>query len=106
MASSLDFVEFVSEQIGNTGQIRYKKMFGEYMIYCNEKPIILICDDTAFIKVLPETTAILGEENKKAPPYNGAKLHYVVDVDNKDQMIKLARVLEQIVPLPKKKNKG
>ena len=39
MASNLDFVEYVCEQIGGAGQITYKKMFGEYGIYCNEKII-------------------------------------------------------------------
>ena len=103
MASSIEFVEFVCEQIGGVGVIRHKKMFGEYMVYCNDKPIILICDDTAFVKVLAETTTVLGEGNKQGYPYNGAKLHYVVDVDDKDKMIDLSTMLEKIISLPKKK---
>ena len=103
MASSPDFVEFVCEQIAKSGTIRHKKMFGEYMVYCNDKPIILVCDDTAFVKILPETTGILGHDNKQGYPYKGAKLHYVLDVDNGNQMLEAARELERITPLPKKR---
>lgn len=103
MASNLDFVEFVCEQIDGVGIIRNKKMFGEYGVWCNEKLIILICDDTAFVKILPETTALLGNNNQQKPPYKGAKPYYVVDVDNKEQMTELARVLEKITPVSKKK---
>lgn len=103
MASSLDFVEYIVEQISGVGVINYKKMFGEYMIYCNAKPVVLVCDDTAFVKILPETTAILGSEKHQGYPYKSAKLHYIVDVDDKQQMNDVVRTLERIIPLPKKK---
>ncbi|MBF1500506.1 MAG: transcriptional regulator, partial [Prevotella pallens] len=47
MACSLDFIEFVCQQIEVVGAIRYRKMFGEYMIYANEKPVIIACDNIA-----------------------------------------------------------
>ena len=40
MSTSLDFIEYVCEQIAGVGQIRYRKMFGEYMVYVNNKPIL------------------------------------------------------------------
>ena len=102
MASSIDFVEFVVEQIAGVGVITHKKMFGEYMVYCNGKPIILICNDTAYVKTLSETTAILDGASQGAP-YKGAKPHYILDVDSQEQMKEVALVLERITPLPKKK---
>ncbi len=39
MASSVEYIEFVCEQIASVGDIRYKKMFGEYMVYVNDKPV-------------------------------------------------------------------
>ena len=50
MSCSLDFIEFVCQQIEAVGAIRYRKMFGEYMIYANEKPVIIVCDNIAFVK--------------------------------------------------------
>ena len=35
MASTLEFAEYVCDQISGAGSITYKKMFGEYGIYCN-----------------------------------------------------------------------
>lgn len=50
MASDEDFVKFISEQIQSAGDIRYRKMFGEYAVYCNEKVVALICDNQLFVK--------------------------------------------------------
>ena len=38
MSTTLDFIEYVCEQIPQIGELRYRKMFGEYMIYINDKP--------------------------------------------------------------------
>ena len=40
MATTREYVEFVCEQIRGVGEIRYRKMFGEYMVYINAKPIL------------------------------------------------------------------
>ena len=50
MASSPDFVEYVCDQIGGAGSIAYKKMFGEYGIYCDGKVIGVICDNQMCIR--------------------------------------------------------
>jgi len=33
MSTTLDYVEYVAERLASTGHVRYKKMFGEYMVY-------------------------------------------------------------------------
>jgi DNA transformation protein and related proteins len=43
MASDLNFVEYVRDQINEAGQISFKKMFCEYAIYYGEK---IIATDT------------------------------------------------------------
>lgn len=52
MATSEDFINYICEQINGVGEIRYKKMFGEYLVYVNEKPVITVCDNMAFVKKL------------------------------------------------------
>ena len=32
------------------GEVWSRKMFGEYMAYLNEKPVLLVCDNTVFVK--------------------------------------------------------
>ena len=56
-------------------------MFGEYMVYYKAVPVLLVCDDCVFVKILKETTELLGEDCEQEIPYDGAKLHYVLDID-------------------------
>lgn len=49
MASDLSFIEYVSEQLRDTGEVRYKKMFGEYMVYVDNIPTVLVCDNTPYL---------------------------------------------------------
>jgi TfoX/Sxy family transcriptional regulator of competence genes len=106
MATRIEIVEYICDQISEIGAVRYKKMFGEYLVYFNEKPIFLICDGTLFVKILDTTTNILGKKSCQGYPYEGAKVHYVVeDIDNKNLMEKLALELEKVTPLPSPKKK-
>ena len=59
MATSVDYVEFICEQIREFGEIRYRKMFGEYMVYLQDRPILLVCDNTVFVKELPELEILM-----------------------------------------------
>jgi TfoX/Sxy family transcriptional regulator of competence genes len=52
MASDLDYIQYVIDQIKTSGTITYKKMLGEYLIYLNDKPVVMVCDNTAFVKML------------------------------------------------------
>jgi TfoX/Sxy family transcriptional regulator of competence genes len=106
VASSLDFVEYVCGQISQAGNIAYKKMFGEYAIYCNGKVIGLICDNQFFVK---KTTAgkILFPAGEEAPPYAGAKPYLVIDcLDDREFLTDfIAKTCDSLpMPNPKKKN--
>lgn len=50
MATSSEYVTFVCEQIHGYGDVRCRKMFGEYMVYLNDKPIFTVCDNTVYVK--------------------------------------------------------
>ncbi len=50
MATDLELIQYVCEQISDSGKIRYRKMFGEYMAYVNDKPILLVCNNCVYIK--------------------------------------------------------
>ena len=101
MSSKAEFVEYVAEQCRGAGEITFKKMFGEYGLYCDGKIFALICDDQLFIKI---TKA--GEERKlpKKPPYDGAKDYFLVeDVDNAEFLAKLITATVKELPEPKPK---
>ena len=50
MATSQDYLDFVLEQLPPLWSICRRKMFGEYMVYLNDKPILMLCDNTVFVK--------------------------------------------------------
>lgn len=104
MATSQDYIEFVCEQIQGDYAVRYKKMFGDYMVYVNDKPVLLVCDNTVYVKKLADVAALM-EGAQLGVPYGGAKEHYVLDIENPELTKEVVAVLERTTPLPKKKTK-
>jgi len=104
MATSDEYIEYVCEQIKGVGNIRYKKMFGEFMIYVNEKPVIIVCDNETFVKKL-ECIEEMMKEAKTGFPYKGAKEHYILDIDNADFCKSVIEKIEKVTPLPKSRSK-
>lgn len=100
MASKESFVTFVCDQLQGVGTVRSRKMFGDYMIYVNDKPLLLLCDDTLFVKKLPALAELL----QNAPcgvPYDGAKEQYILDPEDMDLLRRIVAIVEPITPLPK-----
>lgn len=53
MACSIDFIESVCDVLAPLGEVRSRKMMGDYVIYVNEKCVITACDNMAYVKKLP-----------------------------------------------------
>lgn len=103
MASRIDFVEYACDQMSEAGEITYKKMFGEYGIYCEGKIVGLICDNQLFIKKTK-----IGESLLKNPvedsPYTNAKPHFIIEsFDNREFLGKFIRKTYDELPMPKPK---
>jgi TfoX/Sxy family transcriptional regulator of competence genes len=111
MATSQDYIEYVAAQAAGCGTVRYKKMFGEYMVYVNNKPILLVCDNAVFVKPAPELAGLLNENEMdysySPEKYPGVKKHYVIDMDDAKLLRAVVAVLGPITPVPKpRKKKG
>lgn len=105
MASKIEFVEFVADQMKDAGTITYRKMFGEYGIYCDGKIFAVVCDNQLFIKVTKQGKELY-PKLEEAPPYEGAKNYLLVeDVEDKELLVKLAAVTCSQLPEGKKKGK-
>ena len=100
MATTSDFIEYVCGQVAGVGVVRHKKMFGEYMVYVDDKPILLVCDNTVFVKILPCLDALMASA-EKGNPYDSAKEHYVLDVDNRELARAVIAALLPVIPVPK-----
>ena len=103
MSSKIEFVEYVAEQCRGAGEITFKKMFGEYGLYCNGKIFALVCDNEFFVKITKEVKEQYPELPEK-PPYDGAKAYFLVeDVDNSDFLTELVTATYNALPAPKPK---
>ena len=65
MATTKDYIEYVCERLHGAGGLRYRKMFGEYMVYVNDKPVLLVCDNTVFVKIVPELAALVRVDGRR-----------------------------------------
>lgn len=104
MATSVEFIEYVCDQISGIGEIRYRKMFGEYMAYVDDRPIFLVCDDTVYVKKIDELSELM-KDAEVGSPYEGAKERYILNIDNSELSREVALILKDITPIPKKKKK-
>ena len=104
MATDAHYIEYVCEQIRGDYAVRYKKMFGEYIVYTNDKPVLLVCDNTVYVKKLNELSELM-QNADCGIPYDGTKEHYILDIDNSELFKRVLAILERVTPLPKKKSK-
>lgn len=103
MASQPEFVEFIVDQLSGAGEITFKKMFGEYGLYCEGKIFALVCNDQLFIKIT-EAGRRLYPNLLEAPPYDGAKNYFQIeDVDNRAMLTALTQATCEELPVPKPK---
>lgn len=107
MASSQDFVDMVCSSISGAGGATYRKMMGEYVIYCDGKVVGLITENTFYLKITDGGWAMLGGDAVLAPPYQGAKDYFVIDAVNTGRALlsDLVSVTYDELPAPKSKKK-
>ena len=101
MASSLEYVKFIAEQLSELEEISYRKMFGEYGIYCDGKLFALICDNQLFIKITEAGKAMM-PDLQTAPPYKGAKPYFLFEqIDDSSVLTNFVTATCKELPPPK-----
>ncbi|MDI9914274.1 TfoX/Sxy family protein [Rhodococcus sp. IEGM 1379] len=104
MSSSKDTVAWILEQLEPL-DVRARAMFGEYGLYCDEKMVALICNNTLFVKPT-EISVEFPSLADRMPPYPGAKDYCRVpqeSLDDVDQLQAFIQRTADAMPLPKKK---
>ena len=106
MASDLEFVKYVVDQLVNAGVVSYRMMFGEYVVYCEGKVVALICDNRLFIKPTKAGRTFIGDV-VEAPAYPGARPSFLIEdqIEDADWLCTLVRLTEGELPQPKPKKK-
>lgn len=82
MATTKDYKEYVLEKLNILGNITYKPMMGEYLLYCNGIIFGGIYDNRLLVKIVNNNKKY---NMKEVIPYKNAKPMYQVDdIDNNE----------------------
>ena len=63
------------------------------------------CGIKAYVKKHPSIAELM-QDAETSSPYNGAKEHYILDVEHTEDLLKVVGTLEQALPFPKEKKKS
>jgi TfoX/Sxy family transcriptional regulator of competence genes len=106
MASDKDFVDFIADQMSDAGTITYRKMFGEYTVYCNGKVVALICSNQLFVKPTEKGRKFIGNVTE-AKAYPSAKPSFLIEerFEDREWIGELIRITEKELPPPRPKKR-
>ena len=92
MACTSEFIELICDVLAPLGEVRSRKMMGDYVIYLNEKYVITACDNIPYVKKLPCIADMMADAECGCP-YPGAKEAYILDLDNPSKARKVIAIL-------------
>ena len=103
MSTQPETLEFLLDQLGPWPGLRTRRMFGEYCLYIDDKPVAFVCDDQLYVKPTPAGEALMD------PPvwgrfYEKAKPHLLLSPDQWDEREALRALLAataEALPPPK-----
>ena len=103
MASAKEYLDFILEQLSGLGNVTYRAMMGEYILYWRGKIIGGIYDDRFLVKPVKSALAMMPDADREIP-YEGAKEMLLVDnVDDREFLTELISAMYDELPAPKKK---
>ncbi len=103
MPSSREYLGFVLDQLSETDGVTWKQMMGEYLLYVHGKLIGGVYDDRLLVKPVKGALKLMPDAPYELP-YEGAKpMLLVEEMENKEFLSALCRVLYEELPAAKKK---
>ncbi len=104
MASKIETIQFIVDQIAEDCGATYRAMFGEYALFSNGKIVGMIADDRLFIKPTDAGKRFIGDF-VEAAPYPGAKPSLLITdrIGDREWLSELIRITENALPAPKPK---
>ena len=105
MATSKDYISFITEQLSALDDIKVRQMMGEYIIYYRGKIAAYVCDNRLLVKPVAAAEKYLPDA-KREPPYAGAKdMLLGEEVDDAERLTGLFEAIYDELPAPKSKKK-
>lgn len=105
MSSSKEYLEFILEQLSDLDGIEYRYMMGEYILYYKGKIFGGIYDDRFLIKPVKSAIDFMTNAKYEIPYKNGKEMLLMDDVDDKERLAKLIKIMYDELPARKLKKK-
>ena len=103
MASSKEYLEYITDQLSLCDDVSYRAMMGEYIISYRGKVIGGIYDDRFLVKAVKTAEELMPDAEREIP-YEGAKEMLMVDnTDDREFLRELFDRMYDELPAPKKK---
>ncbi|MCO6189786.1 competence protein TfoX [Akkermansia muciniphila] len=100
MASSPDVVEYICFQLRHAGDISFRKMFGDYGLYCGRTFFGLVCDNRLYVKITGPGLKMFPQQEQGCP-YPGARPHFLVtELDDDRALSSLVRETCSVLAAP------
>ena len=106
MSTRQTTIDFLLDQLAAVPDVRARKMFGEYALYCGDKVVALVCDDQLFVKITAAGRALVGEGYEEGEAYPGAKPSMLIGaeaLEDDEWLCDLIRATAAALPPPKPK---
>ncbi len=103
MSTRPETLDFLLDQLGELPGLRTRRMFGEYCVYVDDKPVAFVCDDQLYVKPTPAGQALLPEP-VWGKFYDKAKPHLLLTADrwdDRDLLRALLMATAEALPRPK-----
>lgn len=103
MASSKAYLDYILEQLSEAGDVTFRTMMGEYVLYYRGKVIGGVYDDRFLVKPVKAAAALMPDAVRELP-YEGAKEMLLVDdMEDRAFLRKLLEAMYEELPAPKKR---
>jgi DNA transformation protein len=105
MSTSASTMDYLIDQLRAAGPVSCRRMFGEYCLYFDARPVGLVCDDQLYLKPTPIGRSLMREE-REGFPFPGATAHLLItadDWDDRQWLCQLVRATFEGLPPPKPK---
>ena len=106
MATSKEYLSYISDMLSGIDGITHKQMMGEYIIYLRGKIAAYLCDNRLLVKIVPAALGKMPTAKKESPYAGASEILRVNEEDISEEFLKeLFEAMYPELPEPKKKKK-
>ena len=103
MASSIEYLDYVMEQLSGLEDISYRPMMGEFILFYQDKIVGGIYDDRFLVKPTESARRLMPDASLELPYEGGREMLSVDVIDDREALKELLDAMYDELPEPKKR---